>query len=113
MLKVQFVVFRNCPEEKTVAIVQANVSDEMYEEKSFFNALKKALTTWRVRTDRGGQAWIRSSEDFNVGDLCEYQDDEYLKCFLREVGIRDLTVRTESSDSQSGLWSFDTVLMEE
>lgn len=114
MVAAKFVIFRESHDEKTVAVVQANVPVEMSGEREFFLILKKALTVWRETTVSGAAAWKRSSEDFNVGDLSEHQGDENLKRILKDFGIHFLDITVEMQDHRrDGMWNFDTVLMDE
>jgi hypothetical protein len=113
LAKAFFVIFRDSMEEKTVAIVTANVDQAcLLDEDIFKQTLEVALNDWR-KTEIGLAAWKRSSEDFNVGDLAGYTTEKGLITILGKYGIYKLDIENHSSNSERGAWSYDTVLMSE
>jgi hypothetical protein len=122
-----FVVFRNSREERTVAVVTAQVTPPLRLRGSagFLKALKSALTAWVRETDEGRRAWKNSSEDFNVGDLSTfmvwrtntkkgepwYEMPRTLTPYLKDVGILQLQVETYCDTDVAANWDYDTVLV--
>jgi hypothetical protein len=112
-----FVVIRNSNDETTLAVVEAKVVAGLTEDTAFLAALKKALTKWQQTTDEGKEAWEESSEDFNVGDLSNYELRKgTLRKLLAERGINKLEIdiksRSGGMGASIGAWSYDTVLIE-
>jgi hypothetical protein len=57
----------------TIAVVQFTLTKKMTSEQAI-KALTDCLTKWVKETDEGHKAWMRSTADFNIGDLALYQD---------------------------------------
>lgn len=108
--EVQFVVPRiEGKGVSTVAIVRSTTRHTHQDD--FLRALKLALKEW-FKTDVGQKAWIYSSEDFNVGDLCGSQSDPELHRCLERQGIKSLVVETFDPSSSSD-WTYDLVLRDD
>lgn len=97
--------------EDTIAIVNAEVV-EVIPKKQLQQKVIQACTAWVKRSKTGKAAWKQSSEDFNVGDLSEWQGNEELQEDLRAVGIVSLSIVTYSSDD-SAAWRYDNLLVDE
>lgn len=74
-----------------------------------FSALKRAVTEWVIGTESGRDAWLRSCEDLNIGDLA--CDDSFADVGLRSRmeahGLRFVKVITGLGERS---WHYDTVL---
>lgn len=109
----KFIVLRRSTDETTFALVSAKVSDKkLLEEGPFLKALRKGITKWVRGTAEGKKAWNESCQDFNVGDLCQYEKSEALLKCLAVVGIFTLDISCNCFD-YAAQWSYDTVLAEE
>ena len=69
--------------------------------------LKKAITDWVDNTNEGKEIYEDSSEDFNIGDLDHYWDDDTLEPYLiqYDVEIIEIDILSES------VVDFDTQLV--
>ena len=113
VVPVLFVVQRESNDERTFAVVTANVRKELANEATFLAALQKALNKWVETTKEGKTEWESSSEDFNVGDLSNCDTDGELGKLLADVGIHNLNIETFcNSERGAGSWTYDTVLMQ-
>ena len=61
--------------------------DADLEADDILDSMKRAFNEWMESTDAGRDAWINSSEDFNIGDFLHVSDDEDLKACLAEEGL--------------------------
>lgn len=108
----RFIVHRESYEERTFAIVTANIhpdKPELTKESGFLKALEEAIAKW-IETDKVGRAtWEYANEDFNVGDLSLHYHDRPLRVLLFDQGIKNLEVETHVYDG-NGPWTFDTNL---
>ena len=101
--------------EQTFARVSAHVEtgkDLPATPKDLKLRLYVALREWFVNTEEGGELWLESHQNFNIGDLSEVLDNADLKAFLHRHGINDLMVEVMGSHNplDSGDWSYDEVL---
>ena len=71
-------------------------------------ALEEGLSQWAQTTPEGRQAWDFSSEDYNVGDLCDDLGNEDLLRLLKEEGILAIAVAYELNQDPI---SYDHVLI--
>lgn len=106
---VQFVVLRASEyEEATAAIVSATVTEDLADEASLLDAIRRAVTAWMKTTEAGREAYIGTVADFNVGDFETYRDEK-LDELLRNRGVFSLNVLCVSA-SDCGSWVFDDLL---
>ena len=102
---------------ETVAIVSVipvenrKDGDHPMSPKDAFTAIKKAVTGWVKHTTAGQVAWKQSKNDFNVGDLADYTNDDALKSYLHKEGIQALNIAIEDLDCEME-WAFDTILVD-
>ena len=105
-----FVVIR--PSEKTVALVTLKLEGAVQDPMTGKTKLIAACTKWVSKTKEGKHAWeVESSEDFNVGDLVDYQTSQELKPFLEEQGIMSLEIKTVCGVELN--WEYDDHLVDE
>jgi hypothetical protein len=114
---ITFIVPRRGDDEHTFAVVEARVDRDFADESAndisaLFDAIQRAVSRW-VRSTERGQSVIRSNHnDFNLGDLAEWKDDESLVTLLRDQGIWSMSIVTYS-DSTGHSWEFDDALFDE
>lgn len=107
-----FMVVRKSPDETTYAKVSATVtSEELRREGPFLRALQEALSRWVDETKEGGEAWERSGNDFNIGDLASEGPSGTLNRRLEAVGIPFLEVETFCETDACRDWTYDTALV--
>lgn len=72
--------------------------------------IKGVLTSWVAGTPEGGQAWLESSEDLNIGDVLSTDtfSDPAIAGPLSEIGI--WISEGEASEMDEGPFPYDTVL---
>ena len=110
---VLFVVPRLSHDERTVAIVHAEVSSQaLASQAAFLQALMKAVTTWVQTTRAGRSAWAHSHADLNVGDLYHHQDTASLRQKLIAAGIHRLRIECHV-DLDRSAWTYDTILVDD
>jgi hypothetical protein len=73
-------------------------------------ALKKACTEWVKTTPEGQEAWEDTSEDFNLGDLCNHTGEPTLVAILQKYGIVGLEIDVYS-DEKPANWEYDDILV--
>ena len=106
MRKHQFVITR--PGQETLALVYVETLDKITSSTGLQHRIIAAVTRWMRNTKEGYDAFIRSCQDFNIGDLSIYQDDGTLKPYLESEGIHKLEIDT--SPVMDNDWMFDTLL---
>lgn len=67
------------------------------------------VTAWMRNTGEGYEALAATNNDFNIGDLVEYQHSEELKGYLAAEGILDVSITTYD---QGNALSFDQHLFD-
>lgn len=82
-------------------------SERTQEPRLLLQVIKAAVTTWVNTTQEGKEAFADSEEDFNIGDLAHYDDEESLKLCLLEEGLV-ISVETASSPA---MFSYDEHLV--
>lgn len=108
-------------EDGTVAVIKATVETAKLEAalqltrasnetEALLEMVTRAITRWVNETNAGREAWERSSEDFNVGDLSNEIGDEELMSRLREEGVVALDIETHSTAHK---WEYDRILVDE
>lgn len=84
---------------------------ELLDDVQTMAALQQATTEWVARTESGRDAWFRSSEDLNIGDLvgdgCFAHPD--LQIRLEANGLRFVGARTGLGERS---FHYDTVLVD-
>jgi hypothetical protein len=73
-------------------------------------AVMSALTRWVSETEDGRREWDSNCEDFNLGDLAQYQDDPTVAAYLRDVGIEKLSIDSQTIPVNN--WDFDDCLVD-
>ena len=102
---------------ETVAIVSVipvenrKDGDPPMSPEAAFAAIKKAVTGWVKHTTAGRVAWKQTENDFNVGDLAQYTNDDALKSYLHKDGIQALNIEVFDGDCERS-WAFDTLLVD-
>lgn len=114
MREVEELVMRNSNDEVTFAIVSASVADDV---SSILYAVQKAVSRWVDKTSEGREAYKRSGEDFNVGDLhaelLSPIHTSVLRDMLRAYGVFGLKIEVHSHRNASPYWTYDTHLYQE
>lgn len=107
--KMQFTAVRNNFQDEMVgAILTCNHNEELMSQKSFFQALRAAVTQWVIETEEGKEQWKSSCEDFNFGDLSLNCDQPSLQKMLEQHGIVDLSIRQFSANATT--MNYDTII---
>lgn len=70
--------------------------------------VQEAVTDWILESQDGMKAWQDSCEDFNIGDMSTYMDEELVRC-LAGRGILAPNLLSPD-DSACPAWNYDTVL---
>lgn len=113
MRRLRQVVLRTSLDELTFAVVEANVDD--YFHGDLLRAVQTAVTRWVKMTPEGAEAWERSAEDFNVGDLSLELSDggerSTLRHYLASQGLFDVSVEPQVHNAASRDWTYDMVLV--
>ena len=106
MEKIETVVFRRSTDENTVAILTCNRTSDIADAAALREALKKAVSDWVDRTSDGRDAYAENGNDFNVGDLAQWDDDPTLLKFMALHGITGFTIQvfcdTEPAPMRAG-----------
>lgn len=108
-MKYQTLVVRG--DQSTVAIVKADVGVMLINDTAFFAAIVRAVTEWVKYTEEGKEAWERSSNDFNIGDLSGELGGSLLN-YLSKQGIENLDITTFSTTNGNRVWTYDTLLVD-
>jgi len=111
-VKTLFVVPRPSNDESTVAIVETTISSrKLCDSHLFFVALRRAITNWVKETKKGKEEWVRSCNDFNIGDLSSLIPCPSLEKYMKKEGILTLSIDIHSADYCS--WCYDDLLVNE
>lgn len=111
--QVEYVIPRSG--ERTIAVVRALMDPGKTKTTvdGLLDVVRKAVTKWILTTKTGTDAWKRSSEDFNIGDLANEQPlPRSLQKYLKELGVTKFDISTFGG-TEPGDWVFDTVLMDD
>lgn len=95
-------------EETTVAIVKYAPNDKVHYAHSLLAAIRRAVAKWAL-TEDGKQAIIDCSEDFNIGDLEQWQHDPVLVKCLAEESVNGLVIDIYCETVSE--WQFDDKLI--
>lgn len=61
-------------------------------------ALEAAITEWVSETEEGKEAYLASSEDYNIGDFVDDYQSESFAPYLKKAGIEGLDLKTLCPD---------------
>ena len=114
MEKSETVVFRRSNDENTVAILTCNRTSNLADAAAFRVALKKAVRDWVDRTTDGRDAYAENGNDFNLGDLAQWDDDSTLLKFMQLHGVTGFTDQgpLRYQEPAPG-WDYDDNLVDE
>jgi hypothetical protein len=110
--RVQALVLRDSREETTFALVSCARSVQVSCAADLHRQITAAVTRWVKQTESGREAYRRSSEDYNVGDLGGDLGDPDLMGLLAAHGVHDLTIDLFSSDDAHRTWTYDKHLVD-
>jgi hypothetical protein len=105
---VTFVVMREGVD--MIAVVSANVRDDLTDEVTFKARLTEVVTRWMLKSADGRAAAERTGFGFNIGDLPSFMSPS-LFVMLTAAGIWNLDVQVVSA-KQSGDWLYDDLLFD-
>jgi hypothetical protein len=113
--RLRLVIRRDSHEETTLAIVTANVREDIASAQGLRLAISRAVTRWIRTTHEGRATWVGCSEDLNIGDLgANYNPADAgrgtLNRLLDSEGVYDLDIDLVSEAEIESSWSYDTVL---
>lgn len=109
--KIMLVVSR--PDDTTIAVILADITEKITKTTELQAAIIKAVTFWMCETPEGAEAYKRSSEDFNVGDLAGVvgdMGDANLKNHLASLGVYNLDI--DACEAGVDHWNFDDHLFD-
>lgn len=111
---VDYFVVRDSSEESTFATVSVRYKQGIVDEGAyaFFQDLRKAVTLWMKETKEGLAAAVETCKDFNIGDLALVSDESLAWIVSKIPTIEGLKVSTNSLNSSSNWWNFDTHLFD-
>ena len=110
--RVQVLVPRDSHEETTFTLVRCAKGERVSDAADLHRQVTAAVTRWVRQTESGREAFERSSEDYNVGDLAGDLGDPDLTRLLLTQGVRDLTIDVYSSGDAPSAWAYDTHLVD-
>ena len=113
MEKIETVVFRQSDDENTVAILTCNQTSDIADAGAFRDALRKAVSDWVDRTTDGREAYAENGNDFNLGDLAQWDDDPTLLEFMRLHGIGGFAIQVFCDTEPAPGWDYDDSLVDE
>jgi len=113
MEKIETVVIRQSSDETTVAILTCNKTKGIPDASALRAALGKAVSDWVDRTTDGREAYAENGNDFNLGDLTEWDDDPTLLEFLKLHGITGFGIQVFCDTEPAPAWDYDDNLVEE
>jgi hypothetical protein len=113
MEKIEIVVFRNSSDENTVAILTCNRTNKITDAAAFRDALRKAVSDWIDRTTDGRETYAENGNDFNLGDLAQWDDDPGLLKFMKLHGITGFGIQTFCDTEPAPGWDYDDNLVDE
>lgn len=96
----------------TIAIVEVQTGPTLYAYE-VFKRLKLAVTDWVNENQEGQRAYHESVDDFNIGDLANWENSIQgsLLPFLQRHGILD--VRFKALADPEASFDYDTLLVDE
>ena len=95
--------------ENLNCVVSCKDNSRIESPNDFFNALTTSISDWVKNTEIGKKAFEYTCEDFNIGDLSSYLDDEDLKHILLTNGVCELEISLIEID---GFFNFDKRLVD-
>ena len=110
MQKLQTVVIRQSNDENTVAILTC---EGIPDAAAFRDALKKAVSDWVDRTTDGREAYEENGNDFNLGDLAQWDDDPTLRKFMKLHGVTGFSIQVFCDTEPAPGWEYDDNLVDE
>ena len=113
MEKIETVVFRISNDENTVAILTCNRTSEIADAAAFRDALRKAVSDWVDRTTDGREAYAGNGNEFNLGDLAQWDDDPTLLEFMKLHGITGFGIQVFCDTEPARGWDYDDNLVDE
>jgi hypothetical protein len=113
MEKIETVVIRQSSDETTVAILTCNKTKGIPDASALRAALGKAVSDWVDRTTDGREAYAENGNDFNLGDLTEWDDDPTLLKFLKLHGITGFAIQVFCDTEPAPSWDYDDNLVDE
>ena len=113
MEKVETVVIRQSNEENTVAILTCNRTKGIPDASAFRDALGNAVSDWVDRTTDGRESYAENSNDFNLGDLAQWDDDPTLRKFMKLNGITGFAMQVYCDTEPAPGWDYDDNLVDE
>ena len=106
-------VIRQSNDENTVAILTCNRTNDIPDASAFRDALKKAVSDWVDRTTDGREAYSENGNDFNLGDLADWDDDPSLLKFMELHGITGFGIQVFCDIEPARGWGYDDNLVDE
>ncbi len=113
MEKIETVVFRQSKDESTVAILICNRTSDIADAAAFREALRKPVSDWVDRTTDGRDAYAENGNDFNLGDLAQWDDDLPLLKFMQLHGITGFTIQVFCDTAPAPGWDYDDSLVDD
>lgn len=113
MEKIETVVIRQSNEENTVAVLTCNRTDCIADAAAFRDALQKAVSDWVDRTTDGREAYTENGDDFNIGDLAQWDNDPTLLEFMKLHGITGFGIQVFCDTEPAPGWEYDDNLVDE
>jgi hypothetical protein len=101
-------VVQRTGEPQTLAILSFTANERL-EPQMVLAALTSAVTRWIIRTMEGKDAWVSSSQNFNIGDLMMNQESATLRAEIAAAGLFDFSARSCGGENFAS-WTYDTVL---
>ena len=111
MDQIQTVVIRRGNEENTVAVLTCKQTKAIPNAERFRDALVKAVSDWVDRTTDGREAYQENGNDFNIGDLAQWDDDSALRKFMRIHGIIGFRLQIFCDTEPVSGWDYDDSLV--
>ena len=113
MEKIETVVIRQNNDENTVAVLTCNKTKAIPDASALRAALGKAVSDWVDRTTDGRESYAENGNDFNLGDLTEWDDDPTLLAFLKLHGITGFAIQVYCDTEPTTAWDYDDNLVDE
>ena len=96
-----------------VAILTCNQTSDIDEAATLRDALKKAVSDWVDRTTDGREAYAANGNDFNLGDLAQWDDDPTLLKFMELHGITGFNIQFFCDTEPAPGWDYDDNLVDD
>jgi hypothetical protein len=113
MKELETVVIRRSNEENTVAILTCNRTKVISDASAFRDALRNAVSDWVDRTTDGRESYAENGNDFNLGDLAQWDDDPTLRKFMKLHGITGIAMQVFCDTEPAPGWDYDDNLVDE